>query len=110
MPEVSVEQLKQIKNPCLIDVREKGEWDKGHIEGAQHWPLSKINEGYLPSFRVNQEVVLYCQRGQRSLKAASILKASGQKNISSMIGGYEDWLAHGGSTSDFKHTDTSLCV
>ena len=56
---------------ALIDVRESGEWDSGHLPGAKHVP-----RGYLES-RIDaqvpdrsQHVILYCASGQRSALAA----------------------------------------
>jgi rhodanese-related sulfurtransferase len=40
--------MKERAGYILIDVREQEEWDQGHIEGAQLWPLSKIMQGRLP--------------------------------------------------------------
>lgn len=95
--EVSVAQVKGMKNLYLIDVREKEEWDTGHIEGAHHWPLSRMVNGELPELPANQEIVFYCQRGQRSMKALTLIVAlSGVKNTSpifSMQAGYEGWTS-----------------
>ena len=32
----------------LIDVREKSEWDQGHLQGAKLLPLSSLKDGALP--------------------------------------------------------------
>src|SRR5438874_11340380 len=56
--------------PVLVDVRESGEWDAGHLPGAKHVP-----RGYLES-RIegvvgdrDRPIVLYCASGQRSALA-----------------------------------------
>lgn len=77
----------------LIDVREKEEWDNGHIEHALYYPLSKIEAGKLPVIPQNSDVILYCQRGMRSLKAAQIMVDAGFQNVQSLRGGYERWLS-----------------
>jgi phage shock protein E len=43
--EVPLDQIKasvQAKKAILVDVRERKEWDRGHIEGAVLVPLSKL--------------------------------------------------------------------
>jgi sulfur-carrier protein adenylyltransferase/sulfurtransferase len=82
----------------LVDVRESGEWDAGHIPGAKHVP-----RGYLES-RVeaavgadrSQQIVVYCASGQRSALAAHTLKDQlGYENVTSMTGGITLWKDRG---------------
>jgi molybdopterin/thiamine biosynthesis adenylyltransferase/rhodanese-related sulfurtransferase len=82
----------------LVDVRESGEWDAGHIPGAKHVP-----RGYLES-RVesavgadrSQQIVVYCASGQRSALAAHTLKELlGYENVTSMTGGITLWKDRG---------------
>lgn len=77
----------------IIDVRELPEWEAGHIEGAQHLPLSVLqkNPDTFTPLDNGKNCVLYCQRGHRSRKAAEILLRSGRRNIFSLTGGYEAW-------------------
>lgn len=93
--EKSVEQVRSMEKPYLIDVREQEEWEAGHIEGAHHWPLSRMMQGELPPLPPDQEIILYCQRGQRSLKALALVTASSHSKVCplvfSMAEGYERW-------------------
>jgi sulfur-carrier protein adenylyltransferase/sulfurtransferase len=81
----------------LVDVRESGEWDAGHIAGARHVP-----RGYLES-RIegvsadrDARVVLYCASGQRSALAAHTLtELLGYRDVSSMTGGITLWKDRG---------------
>src|SRR5918911_5281245 len=83
--------------PVLVDVRESGEWDAGHIPGAKHVP-----RGYLES-RIegvvgdrSRPVILYCASGQRSALAAHTLKdLLGYENVASMTGGITLWKDRG---------------
>lgn len=87
-----------IEKALLIDVRERAEWENGHIEGAQHLPLSALHKNpalFVPPEN-GQAVILYCQKGIRSLKAAEIIVQAGFTNIYSLKGGYSAWLAHQG--------------
>lgn len=77
----------------LVDVRERAEWDRGYIEGAVHWPLSRLVEGDLPSHLNEAEsrsLLLYCQSGMRSQQALRILQAKGWK-AQHLVGGYRDY-------------------
>jgi rhodanese-related sulfurtransferase len=64
----------------IIDVRTKGEYQAGHINGSVNIPLdtiakniSKINRG--------KAVITCCASGMRSASAKSILKANGFSEV-----------------------------
>jgi molybdopterin/thiamine biosynthesis adenylyltransferase/rhodanese-related sulfurtransferase len=82
----------------LIDVREQGEWDAGHIPSAKHVPRSYLEsriEGAAGADRTRR-VVLYCASGQRSALAAHTLKTMlGYENVASMTGGITLWKDRG---------------
>lgn len=84
---------RKLKNALFIDVRERSEWDAGHIEGAKHLPLSalRLNTELFADLGILGECVLYCQRGARSRQAAEILLNAGYTDIYNLSGGYEDW-------------------
>jgi molybdopterin/thiamine biosynthesis adenylyltransferase/rhodanese-related sulfurtransferase len=80
----------------LIDVREKYEWDEGHIPGAKHVPRGFLElriEEAVPD--KSQQVVLYCAGGTRSLIAGSTLQQMGYDNVISMAGGFGQWKGSG---------------
>ena len=80
------------KNVKVLDVREKEEFEEGHIEGAISLPLSTINEETVKEIIPSKEikVLLYCRSGARSEKAARALYALGYENVFS-FGGIKDW-------------------
>src|ERR671918_592442 len=82
----------------LVDVRETGEWDAGHIPGAKHVPRGYLEsriEGAIGADR-SQRVVLYCASGQRSALAAHTLKEQlGYEHVASMTGGITLWKDRG---------------
>lgn len=92
--ELSPGEVMNKTGAMLIDVREQDEWDQGHIENAQLWPLSLLEGGHLPNLTQDKDIILYCQKGTRSMQSARILKAHGYSNIYNMSGGYEAWLEH----------------
>jgi molybdopterin/thiamine biosynthesis adenylyltransferase/rhodanese-related sulfurtransferase len=80
----------------LVDVREKYEWNDGHIPGAIHVPRGFLElqiEEAVPD--KSKTVVLYCAGGVRSLIAGSTLKQMGYQNAISMSGGFGQWKGNG---------------
>jgi SulP family sulfate permease len=83
-----------VDNPILVDVREKSEFDVGHIPKTILIPLRKMREEgvNLPSER---PVILICRSGRRSSLAAIILQDLGYSKIYNMKGGMLAWEAAG---------------
>ncbi|MFN8188305.1 MAG: molybdopterin-synthase adenylyltransferase MoeB [Gaiellales bacterium] len=84
--------------PALVDVRERDEWEEGHIAGAVHIPRSFLES------RIEQAVpnrtapiILYCAGGSRSAFAAKSLGELGYENVVSLAGGFTDWKRNGGT-------------
>ena len=83
----------------LVDVREKSEWDNGHVSGAVFLPLSELNSAVngaalqkrLPKGRI---VYTHCVVGKRSLTAADILQKQGY-DVRPLKAGYADLLRAG---------------
>ena len=74
------------------DVREKNEWDEGHLPGAAFVPKSYLEqwaEDRLPS--KDKTTILYCAGGVRSVMAADALQKLGYTNVISMSGGFNRW-------------------
>lgn len=79
----------------LVDVRSQGEWNTGHIEGAEHRFLGRLPSS-LTEIREDEQVIVQCQGGARSSIAASLLQAAHIKNVWNMSGGFAAWMAGGG--------------
>jgi rhodanese-related sulfurtransferase len=80
----------------LIDVREDGEWQKAHAEGAIHLGrgvLERDIESSVPD--KDTEIVLYCGGGFRSALAAESLQKMGYRHVVSMDGGFRAWVEAG---------------
>ena len=83
----------------LADVREKDEWDAGHLPGAVHVPKSYLEqwaEDRIPD--KTKTTVLYCAGGVRSVMAADTLGKLGYTNLISMSGGFNRWKDSGMAT------------
>ncbi len=75
----------------IIDVRTPSEWESGHIEQAEHFPLSEILENRLPAAKQDEELVVHCRSGYRANIAASILRKAGFSKVKSLAGGTFAW-------------------
>ena len=71
----------------VVDVRKPGEWDNGHVDGAEHACLSGLNNN-MTAFSKAEDNYIHCQGGYRSMIAVSILKARGYENVIDVAGGY----------------------
>jgi molybdopterin/thiamine biosynthesis adenylyltransferase/rhodanese-related sulfurtransferase len=87
----SLHEVTQLADGAVVvDVRERYEWDAGHIDGARHIPL-----GELPN-RMNElprdaDVVFYCQTGGRSSRALDLARDAGLTRAKHLRGGYVGW-------------------
>lgn len=72
----------------LVDVRTKVEYESEHIKGAINIPLDEIESTTMLS--KDAKVVVYCQSGNRSAKAARKLIDNGYKDVYDM-GGIVGW-------------------
>lgn len=71
----------------ILDVRTQREWDKNHIENAVHIPLNELNNRVKEIKNLNKPVIVCCESGVRSAKAARFLNLN---NIEATNGG--GWL------------------
>ena len=92
MPQMTVEELRThlaAHDLQVLDVRREGEWNAGHIEGADWYPLDKFKAA-LPSLENSTPTAVQCKSGYRSMIAASLLQRAGH-NVVNVIGGYDAW-------------------
>ncbi|MBU0482191.1 MAG: rhodanese-like domain-containing protein [Proteobacteria bacterium] len=80
-------------DPVIIDVRTRGEYDRGHIPGAVHIPVLSLpfHLDRVPVSSRNQEVVVYCAHGPRAVLAAFFLKVAGFSNLRHLQGNFVGW-------------------
>ena len=83
----------------LVDVREAGEWNDGHLKDARHLALSDLKAG-VPADKLKEAVpagkvvYLHCASGRRCLTAAELLRKQGY-DARPLRDGYEDLLKAG---------------
>ena len=95
VPEVSAEELAAKRDKSLlIDVREPDEYAYGHITGAVNMPQARLATR-LNSVPRDRPIVITCQAGMRSYRAAQFLQQVGFERISSLKGGTAGWKEAG---------------
>lgn len=84
-PEEFAENVKAGKQN-LLDVRKPGEFESIHVKGAQLLELAALSKN-LDKLDKNKNYLIYCASGNRSMIAASILKANGFNAVANVYGG-----------------------
>ena len=98
MNQITVQELKaridRGEQLNVIDVREANEFEEDNL-GAQLMPLSQLKNYEADGIEdlMDEEVILHCKSGKRSMEAALILEQMGFKKVSSLQGGIEAWRA-----------------
>ncbi len=88
----------------LLDVREKAEWEQGHLRDAKFLALSALRSGVkadelgrvLPKDKV---IYCHCASGVRCLQAADILKKNGY-DVRPLKAGYKELVKSGFAPAD----------
>lgn len=86
--------LRQVEEGSaqLLDVRTPEEFNRGAIPGALNLDIrSEDFTEQLEDLDKDKPVILYCQSGFRSNKAAGILLSLGFTQVLDYKGGYSDW-------------------
>ncbi len=96
MENISVKELKERleagENIHLLDVREPDENAEFNIGGTLI-PLGRIHSMQFDEIEdlTNEEIVIYCRSGNRSLQACMFLEMTGFKNVKNLAGGLIEW-------------------
>ncbi|MDA3818626.1 MAG: thioredoxin domain-containing protein [Prolixibacteraceae bacterium] len=89
---VEFQKIVSSKKGTLLDVRTKGEFASGHIEGAGQLNYYALNfRQKLLLLPTDQPIFLYCNTGYRSKRATGILAENGYKQMYNLEQGIMDW-------------------
>ena len=86
VPVSAVRQLVKEK-AFIVDVREKDEFEAGHLKGAKNIPLSELRKR-MKEIPKNKPVYLHCRSSQRSYNALLALQANGYDQVFNISGSY----------------------
>lgn len=91
---IDIEEFKPLvekDDVQIVDVRGANEYDKGHVNGADHVFVGELSDN-LDKISKEKQIVIYCQSGDRSAIAYSLLRKHGFDNVKYYSGGMKEWL------------------
>jgi glyoxylase-like metal-dependent hydrolase (beta-lactamase superfamily II)/rhodanese-related sulfurtransferase len=88
-PRVSFEGINERR---LLDVRQRSEWELGHIPGAIHIELGSLVATPIPA----GPLAVHCGHGDRATTAASLLERAGRTDVIVAAAGPPEWAAASG--------------
>lgn len=101
VPTVTPEEAKDLLAApgaaILVDVRTPDEFIAHHLEAAENWPLAEIaatpSPGAVPERFRGKQLLLLCESGVLSAVAAERLRELGVRDVASVKGGLQTWVA-----------------
>lgn len=87
--QVPVTQVRSLveEQAFIVDVREKGEYEVGHLKGSVNIPLSELRER-TDEIPKDRPVYLHCRSSQRSYNALMALQGRGYENVVNISGSF----------------------
>lgn len=76
----------------FVDIRNENAYQTSHLPGAVNIPMEYLDkrQDRLKRFR-DRSIVVYCDSGQRTLKAVQALQALGWSEVHQLRGGLNAW-------------------
>jgi len=92
---VSAQELVNMvnrENAVIVDVRDKKDFDQGHIPHAVNIPFASLDSRIteLNAYK-ERPIILTCKMGQHAGAAGTALRKQGFLNVSRLRGGIADW-------------------
>lgn len=87
MNTISIEELKKLHNPIIIDIRDNYSYNISHIKGAINIPYYNLLNNYSHYLNKNNMYYLYCEEGKQSREISTRLNLFGY-NTKSISGGF----------------------
>jgi rhodanese-related sulfurtransferase len=94
-PEITVqafaEQREQPGAPLLLDVREPWEFQTASLPNSLLMPMGEVAARVHTELDPDQQIVVLCHHGARSLNVTMWLRNQGFENVQSLSGGIDAW-------------------
>ena len=98
LSQIAVDELKarlaEGKDLAVLDVRRPAEYATGHVPGARHLPLDRL-EHEAESLDASRPTAVLCAGGYRSSAACSLLERRGFRRLFNVVGGTSAWVQAG---------------
>lgn len=89
-------QLINRRNAAVIDLRSSADFAKGHLPAARQLEFAELQAKVAQLVKnKNNPVLLVCQTGQQSNKAARIVQDAGYAEVHVLEGGVDAWQKAG---------------
>jgi len=72
---------------CIIDIREKDQFEKGHLEAALNIPFSQVRDR-ISEFPTDKPIFIHCRTGQDSYNVVLTLQYLGFEDVYNVCGGF----------------------
>lgn len=107
--QINVDKVRNLveNGAYIIDVRERIEFEKGHIKGAINIPLSQLRER-INEIPKDETVYLHCRTGQRSYNAVLALQNLGYNNVINITGSFLDLSFYEAYNDKVKNRESIL--
>jgi rhodanese-related sulfurtransferase len=79
----------------LVDVREAGEWQSGHVPNARHIPLATLPDVIDALARHGKPIAFICGSGHRSRMACATARGHDVETALNVDGGMRAWQSAG---------------
>lgn len=92
-PEALKRKLADGDDPQVIDVRQPGQYERGHLPDAENVPMTELPTR-IDEIEFDDEVVVACQIGQASLQAVRLIdsyEGADDAEVWSLEGGFDGW-------------------
>lgn len=83
-------QLHNQDNAIIVDIRDKAAYQTGHITGAIHKTIEKMQATSLDLDK-DKSIILVCKNGNESSKLANTMKHNGYTNVCILKDGITGW-------------------
>lgn len=82
------------RDAVVVDIREKKEFETGHIVDSINIPMPKLTQRIteLQKYK-DKPIVVVCKLGQQSAEAVKLLQEAGHAEVVKMTGGLTEWKA-----------------
>lgn len=91
-----MQELSELEDVQLVDVRTPEEFDKGYIANAQNIDYNSPSfDSEIEKLDKSKPVIVYCHKGKRSAKCAKKMKDAGFVKIYDLEGGLAKWKYKG---------------